>query len=80
MTGMMNWFRQLEFASDAARLAMIGGAFVAVAIISLIAERRRNARARSDRVGFMPWTGIFLTCTVIGGGLLLLSMPTVLFG
>ena len=80
MTGMMNWFRQLEFASDAARLAMIGGAFVAVAIFSLIAERRRNARARIDRVGFMPWTGIFLTCTVIGGGLLLLSLPTVLFG
>ncbi|QWC58273.1 hypothetical protein F7D01_04000 [Erythrobacter sp. 3-20A1M] len=76
----MEWFRDLVFASDAEIMALWGGGFLLFAVVALVAERSRVRRARIDRVGWVPWTGLFLLCAVIGGGLLALSMPSVLKG
>ncbi len=70
------------FASEADQVALLGGAFVAVAIFALIMDRIRSRRERVrqlDHVGWVPWTLIFLACAIIGGGLLALSLPTALF-
>jgi hypothetical protein len=56
----------LLFASDAEMAAMVGGAFLALAALMSLAERRRVRRERIDRVGWVPWTGLFLVCAVIG--------------
>jgi hypothetical protein len=56
----------LLFASDA-ELAMAGGlAFLVLAMLMSFAERRRVRRERIDRVGWVPWTGLFLVFAVIG--------------
>ncbi len=36
-----------------------------VAAFASIAERRRNARADLDRVGFMPWTFILVMAVLV---------------
>ena len=70
----------LTFASDADMLALWGAGFLALAGFTLIMDRRRNRRARIDRIGWMPWTGLFLTFAVIGGGLLAVAVPSILRG
>lgn len=70
----------LTFASDADILAMWGVGFLGLAAFTLIMDRRRNRRARIDRIGWMPWTGLFLTFAVIGGGLLAVAIPGILRG
>jgi hypothetical protein len=60
----------LVFASPAKIAGACGIVFLALAGIANFAERRRIRRARIDRIGWMPWTGIFLTCAVIGASLL----------
>lgn len=70
----------LTFASDADILAMWGVAFLGLSAFTLIMDRRRNRRARIDRIGWMPWTGLFLTFAVIGGGLLAVAIPGILRG
>ena len=56
----------LLFASDA-ELAMAAGlAFLVLAALMSFAERRRVRRERIDRVGWVPWTGLFLGFAVIG--------------
>lgn len=70
----------LVFASDAELMALWGLGFVAGALLASLAERRRMKRARIDRLGWMPWTGLFLLCAVIGGGLLAFSVPQLLAG
>jgi len=37
-------------------------------------------RAELNRVGWMPWTGLFLALAVIGGGLLAAAVPAILQG
>ncbi|WP_390585025.1 hypothetical protein [Erythrobacter sp. MTPC3] len=72
---------QFELLSDAAQLALAGGGFWVMAALCAVMERVRNRRrnvAQLERVGFMPWTGLFLACAVIGGGLLAMSLPVVL--
>lgn len=64
----------LTFASDAEIAALWGGALLLLAAIATLAERRRMKRARIDRVGWMPWTGLFLTCAVVGTVLLALAV------
>ena len=76
----MELYRLFEFASDAARLAMLGGLFLLLAGSASLMERRRLKRAEINQVGWMPWTGLFLTFAVIGGGLLAISLPKVLSG
>ena len=70
----------LTFASDADILAMWGAGFLMLALFTLVMDRRRNRRARIDRIGWMPWTGLFLTFAVIGGGLLAVAIPGILKG
>ena len=70
----------LLFASDAELLAVWGGVFLLLAGLCSFMERRRTRRAQINRVGWVPWTGLFLTCMVIGGGLLAISVPAMLQG
>lgn len=72
--------RFLTFASDAEILALWGAAFVLFALAALLMERRRMKRARIDRIGWVPWTGLFLTCMVVGGGLLAVAVPGIVQG
>lgn len=74
----MEWFASLTFASDAELLALWGALFLATALGALVGERARQKRARIDRVGWMPWTGIFLCSAVAGGGLLVVAVPGLL--
>ena len=63
------------FASNA-ELATAGGvAFLALAMATRLADRRRVRRQRIDRVGWVPWTGLFLVFAVIGLTLLALGIP-----
>ena len=80
MTSIADWFHALVFASDATRLALMGLGCWTVAGLCLFAERRRNRRRDLDRVGFMPWTTLFVLASVVGGGLLALSLPVVIAG
>ena len=70
----------LLFASDAERAAFWGGIFLLIALICMVMERRRSRRREINRVGWMPWTGLFLVFAVFGGGLLALSVPVILRG
>ena len=73
----------LVFASDATLVALSGAAFILAALVSLAMDRRRHNRDRigaPDRVGWVPWTLLFLVCGVIGAGLLAASLPAVVGG
>lgn len=73
----------LLFASDAAVVALWGGACLLLALATLIMDRRRHRRDRidaPDRVGWVPWTMLFLVLGVIGAGLLAASLPAALRG
>ncbi len=72
--------QHLRFASDAEVMALVGCAFVALGAIAGSMERRRLKRDNIQRVGWVPWLGIFVGCMIIGGGLLALSLPKVLVG
>ena len=76
----MHFHEFITFASDAEILALWGAGFRVVALVAMVAERRRLQRARIDRVGWVPWTGIFLATVVIGLGLLALALPSVFKG
>ncbi|MDC0887038.1 hypothetical protein OAS19_04535 [Altererythrobacter sp.] len=76
----MDLLHQLIFASDAALLALWGAGFLLLAVLSMLGERRRMKRARIDRVGWVPWTGLFLASAIIGGGLLALAVPGIVKG
>lgn len=67
----------LLFASDADRLMLWGAAFVIVALVALAMDRRRHNRDRilaADRVGWVPWTMIFLIGAVLGLGLFAVAL------
>ena len=66
------------FASDAERLAIWGGVFLVLALAALAMEKRRQRRVTIDRIGWVPWTGLFLTLMVVGGGLLAVAVPSLL--
>ena len=70
----------LTFASDADWLGMWGAVFLLLAGFALLMERRRMKRARIDSVGWIPWTGLFLTFMVVGGGLLAVAVPGIIRG
>lgn len=80
---MPNLWVQFELLSDAAQLAIVGGGFWVFAGFCALMERRRNRTrdvARLERVGFMPWTILFVLGAIIGGGCLAMSLPVVLGG
>jgi len=63
----------LLFASDATLSALAGGALLALAAASALAERRRLRRQRIDAVGCMPWTAVFFLAFFPGVLLLALA-------
>lgn len=67
----------LLFASDAELAAYWGGACVLAALVCMLMERRRTRRTEINRIGWMPWTGLFLIFAVIGGGLLAVAIPAI---
>lgn len=73
----------LLFASDAALLALSGGLCLVLAAVALAMDRRRHRRDRigaPDRVGWVPWTLLFLLLAVTGAGLLAVSLPPLMGG
>lgn len=73
----------LLFASDGVILGLWGGACQLLASAALVMDRRRHRRDRigaPDRVGWMPWTLLFLLFAVIGVGLLAASLPALMRG
>jgi len=77
----MEFMNRLTFASDAALLVVTGVVCWILAVICLLMDRRREKSRsvdRLERVGFVPWTGLFLGLAIIGGGCLAMSLPVVL--
>lgn len=77
----MDIVTRFALASDAAQLALLGAACWGFALLCLAMDQWRNRRRsveRLERVGWVPWTSLFLASAVIGGGLLALSLPVVL--
>ena len=77
----MDLINQIALSSDAAILAMVGAAFWVLAAFCALMERRRNkgrSLERLEKVGWVPWTGIFVGCMIIGGGCLAMSLPVVI--
>ena len=71
-------WQNIRLASDADVMALIACGFLAIAALAGMMERRRLKREDIQRVGWVPWLGIFIGCMIIGGGLLALSLPKVL--
>ena len=57
---------ELLFASDAEMAVIAGAGVLVLAALMNLAERRRVRRQRIDRVGWVPWTGLFLVFAVVG--------------
>ena len=70
----------LLFANDAELLAMLGGVLILLAVAAMRMDRRRIKRRDIDRVGWVPWTGLFVMLAVLGGGMLALALPVVIAG
>lgn len=69
--GMGVWYLEDWFPEQWELLAALGGLALAVALLSLWAERRRFRRKNPDAVGCMPWTLIYLitflaACVLLG--------------
>ncbi|KUO55432.1 MAG: hypothetical protein APF82_00115 [Sphingomonadales bacterium BRH_c42] len=76
----MEFLHQLIFASEADLVVLSGAGLVLVAFAALAADRRRLKRKHIDRVGWVPWTGLFLLAFVAGIGLIALALPQALGG
>lgn len=77
----MDWLSRLTFASEAEIVALWGAGFILFGIVALLMDKRRakqRSLERLEKVGFVPWTAIFLGSFVIGGGLLALALPRVI--
>jgi uncharacterized membrane protein YfcA len=67
---MMDTILAIDWQGPWQGMAAIGAGLLAVAIIALVAERRRQRRRNIDRVGCMPWTLIYVLCFFVGSILL----------
>ena len=70
----------ITFASQAKMLAIWAGGLIALAVLAAIMERRRMRRREINRVGWVPWTGLFLTSAVLAAGLLAVAVPALVRG
>jgi hypothetical protein len=78
---MLDPLSQFALLSEAGQLAVVGAGLWALAGFCGVMDQRRAKRrdaARLEQVGWVPWTGLFLSLAVIGGGLLALSLPVVI--
>ncbi len=78
--GAMTLHQFLTFASEAEIVGLWGIALLIVAAVALLGERRRMKRARIDRIGWVPWTNIFMASAIAGMGLLALAAKGILAG
>jgi len=79
----MEFWTWFSLASDAAELAVIGAGFIVLAALAMFMEWRRNkyrSLERLEKVGWVPWTPLFVACTIVGGGCLAMSLPVVIGG
>lgn len=76
----MDFLHRVIFASDAELLGLYGLGFLAIAGFATLMEKRRMKTATLDRVGWMPWFGLFFVSVMIGGGLLAIAIPGLLKG
>ena len=77
----MDLLTQIALSSDAAILALVGAAFWVMAALCALMERKRNkgrSLERLEKVGWVPWTPLFVGCMIIGGGCLAMSLSIVL--
>jgi hypothetical protein len=79
----MDVVAHFELLSDAAQLAWLGGACWAFAVFASVMEWRRGRSrnlAKLEKVGWVPWTALFLLAAMLGAGLLAMALPAVLKG
>lgn len=79
----MGLIAQFELLSDAAQVAWAGGACLVFAVFAGVMEWRRGRSrnlARLERVGWVPWTGLFLLSAMLGAGLIAMALPAVVKG
>ena len=77
----MDLLAQFALLGDAAQLALLGGLCWVIAAFAGMMERRRARRrdvSRLDAVGWVPWTALFMTAAIIGGGCLAMGLPVVI--
>jgi hypothetical protein len=70
----------LLFASDATLAGLAGAGFMILAVVATFAEWRRSRRRNIDRVGWVPWTAVFLASFLLANVLLLLAVKGWLAG
>lgn len=76
----MEYLHRLIFASEADLVALAGAGLVVLSFIALAADRLRLKRKQLDRVGWVPWTGLFIIGLMAGAGLIALALPKALAG
>ena len=79
----MQMIRQFELMSDAAQLAWAGaGLWVLAAIFTLMERRRTRARnlAKLEKVGWVPWTTLFVLAAMSGAALMTAALPSLIKG
>ncbi len=70
----------LVFASEAEIVGLWGLAMLLVAIASLWADKRRARNARFDKVGWVPWTTLFMASALMAATLLVLAAKGIIAG
>lgn len=77
----MDIVTQILLSSDAVILALVGAGFMVLAGVCSFMDRRRNKTRsveRLEKVGWVPWTSLFVGFMIIGGGCLAMSLPVVI--
>lgn len=59
-------------------MAVAGGVAALAALVAWVGDLRRMRRSQLDRVGFMPWTGLFFWSLMVAVVLLGGSLPRLL--
>lgn len=79
----MNWIDAYELLTDAEQVSVLGGALLVIAAFAALMEWRRSRRrdlARLEKVGWVPWTTIFVLTAMLGAGCLVMSLRVMLKG
>jgi len=78
---MDDFLHRLLFASDAQWFALAGAGLVIVAVLAQLIDRfRQNGRSveSMDKITLVPWTNLSIVLGLLGGCLLMFSLPAVL--
>ena len=76
----MHWPQFILFASEATLVGLWAAGFLAVALVALVGEWLRLRRKDINRVGWVPWTTLFMLSATLGAGLLLVAIKGWLAG